>query len=263
MEKERVDILIVKRGLAESRQQAQALVMAGLVFSGTQRIDKSSHMIETDKDLNVKDSLPYVSRGGLKLREAIQSFQFVVSGKTVADLGASTGGFSDCLLQHGANKIYAVDVDIRQLDWRLRNNSRIVPIQKNARYLRGDDFHDVLDLVTIDLSFISVLKVLPSVKEFLTAGEIICLIKPQFEAERRQVGKKGIIRDLTVHEEVLNRVAYEARKIGFDFQSAMKPSVKGQKGNQEYFILWSSGKLGGKRDKAKTLIKEIVWNEKD
>ena len=263
MEKERVDVLIVKRGLAESRQQAQALVMAGLVFSGTQRIDKSGHMIEIDKELNIKERLPYVSRGGLKLREAIQDFQVEVSGKIAADLGASTGGFSDCLLQHRANKVYAVDVDIRQLDWRLQQNSRIIPIQKNARYLCRDDFHDSLDLVTIDLSFISVLKVLPSVKKILTAGEIICLIKPQFEAGRKQVGKKGIIRDLTVHEEVLQRIVLEAKRIGLDFQGVMKPSVKGQKGNQEYFILWSSGGLAGKLDKANILIKEIVWDEKD
>ncbi|MCK4759176.1 MAG: TlyA family RNA methyltransferase, partial [Candidatus Aminicenantes bacterium] len=163
MKKERADKVLSSRGLAESRQKAQALIMAGLVYSGEQRIEKPGQMIAVDMELSLKERLPYVSRGGLKLQEALEAFEIPVQDKIAADLGASTGGFTDCLLQKGAKMVYAVDVDTSQIDWRLREDPRVVCIEKNARYLSKGDFADIPEIVTTDLSFISVLKVLPAV----------------------------------------------------------------------------------------------------
>jgi len=261
--KERADITIVKRGLAESLQKAQALIMAGLVFSEDRRIEKSGQMLDPGQEIYLKEKLPYVGRGGLKLAEALEKMDINVMGKTAADLGSSTGGFTDCLLQKGANRVYAVDVDIRQIDYRLRRDSRVILIEKNARYLEKRDFSDNLDIVTTDLSFISVLKVLPAVKGFLGDGELISLIKPQFEVGKNQVGKKGIVRNPALHEEVLNRIIIAAGKIGFYMKKLIKTSVRGQKGNQEFFILWS---LKGKPlspARVSEAIKETVWNEKN
>jgi 23S rRNA (cytidine1920-2'-O)/16S rRNA (cytidine1409-2'-O)-methyltransferase len=190
MKKERADKVLANRGLADSYQKAQALIMAGLVFSGKQRIEKPGQMIASDRELTLKEKNPYVSRGGLKLAEALEVFEIPIQNKVAADLGASTGGFTDCLLRKGAKRVYAVDVDISQLDWHLKEDSRVVCIEKNARYLTKDDFAPAPDIVTTDLSFISVLKVLPAVKEFLGNGQLLSLIKPQFEARKEQVGKK-------------------------------------------------------------------------
>ena len=262
MKKERADKIITGRGLAESRQKAQALIMAGLVFSEGQRVEKPGQMISIDQEISLKEKMPYVSRGGLKLEEALEAFKIPIKGKVAADLGASTGGFIDCLLQKGAKRIYAVDVDIRQIDWRLREDPRVICIKKNARYLKKDDFENALDIVTTDLSFISVLKVLPAVKEFLGDGKLLSLIKPQFEVGKGQVGKKGVIRNPALHEDVLGKIIEEAHKMGFALRGLIKSSHRGQKGNREFFVFWSleEGSLG--QGEVQRLIKEAVWNEK-
>ncbi len=263
MKKERVDKLIASRGLAESREKAQALVMAGLVYSEGRRVEKPGQKFDIDQEIVLKDATPYVSRGGLKLEQALEAFQVIVQGKVAADVGSSTGGFTDCLLQKGAKKVYAVDVDTRQLDWRLREDPRVICIEKNARYLRKEDFEDNLDIVTLDLSFISVLKVLPALKEFIGTGRLITLIKPQFEAGRGQVGKKGVVRDPALHEQVLKRVIDEARRMSFFPKGLIKSSVRGQKGNREFFILWSMAEEPLSALEVENLIKEAVRDEKD
>ena len=262
MKKERADKIIAGRGLAESRQKAQALIMAGMVFSEGERIGKPGQMISIDQEISLKEKMPYVGRGGLKLEEALEVFKISVEGKVAADLGASTGGFIDCLLQRGAKRIYAVDVDIRQIDWHLKEDPRIICLQKNARYLRKDDFEDELDIVTIDLSFISVLKVLPAVKEFLDDGLLLALIKPQFEVGKGQVGKKGVVRNPALHAEFLGRIIEEAHTMGFALRGLVKSSHRGQKGNREFFVLWSQGEESMGKDEVQRSIKEAVWNEK-
>lgn len=237
-EKKRADHVLVVRGLAESRQKAQALIMSGGVWSKNGRVEKPGQLLFPDQELTVKEKMPFVGRGGLKLAEALDVFEVSPQGKTAADLGASTGGFTDCLLQKGARRVYAVDVDTRQLDWRLRKDERVVLIEKNARYLRRENFEEPISLVTMDLSFISVIKVLPAVRGFLEEGTLLTLIKPQFEVGRRQVGKKGIVRDPALHRDVLLRINEGARTEGFFFQDIIKCSARGQKGNQEYFVRW-------------------------
>jgi len=263
MKKERADKVVAGRGLAESQQKAQALIMAGLVFSKGQRIEKPGQMIGIDQEISLKERMPYVSRGGLKLEEALEAFKIPVQGKVAADLGASTGGFVDCLLQKGAKKVYAVDVDTTQIDWRLSEDLRVVCIKKNARYLKKDDFGDELNIVTTDLSFISVLKVLPAVKDFLGGGKLLSLIKPQFEARKGQVGKKGVVRNPALHEDVLNRIIEEAHKMGFALKGLIKSSQRGQKGNREFFVFWSLKEESLIQDEIQRLIKEAVWNEKN
>ncbi|MBN1272049.1 MAG: TlyA family RNA methyltransferase [Candidatus Aminicenantes bacterium] len=239
--RERADRVMVSRGLAESRQKAQALIMSGVVWTDGRRVEKPGQLLSPDQKLSVKEKMPFVGRGGLKLAEALDVFRISPKGKTAADLGASTGGFTDCLLQRGARRVYAVDVDTRQLDWRLRSDERVILIEKNARYLGREDFADPVNLITLDLSFISLLKVLPAVFTFLTDGVLLTLIKPQFEVGRKQVGKKGIVRDPALHREILFRVIQEARKMGFFFQDVIKCTVRGQKGNREYFARWTLG----------------------
>jgi len=261
--KERADKLLFNRGLAESRQKAQALILAGNVFFRDKRIEKAGQMIDVDQEIFLKSNLLYVSRGGLKLEEALKVFQVSVKDKTAADLGASTGGFTDCLLKNGAKKVYAVDVNTRQLDWNLRKDPRVFLIERNARYLNRYDFPETLDIVTSDLSFISVIKVLPAVKGILGEGKLISLIKPQFEVRKNQVGKRGIVRNPSLHEEVLMRIIEEAEKMGFYFEKVFKCSVRGQKGNQEFFIIFSLNGQTLPHAERQRLIKEAVWNEKD
>lgn len=261
--KARADKILMDKGLAESRQRAQALIMAGLVFAGGEKIKKPGQRISNSKDIVVKEKMPYVSRGGLKLEEALDTFRISVDRKIAADLGSSTGGFTDCLLQRGARKVYAVDVDTRQLDWRLREDPRVRLIEKNARYLSGDDFSDTLDIITMDLSFISILKVLPAVKTFLGRGKMVALIKPQFEVGKGQVGKKGVVRDPRLHEEVLIRMIDKAGKIGLNLRGLCRTSLRGQKGNQEFFILWSIEEQALSSGRMNALLKEAVWNEKN
>lgn len=261
--KERADKVVVDRGLAESYQKAQALIMAGRVFSDGERIDKPGQKVNSNQEIIIKEQMPYVSRGGFKLSEALDRFGISVSRKIAADLGSSTGGFTDCLLQQGAQKVYAVDVDTRQLDWRLRQDSRVVLIEKNARYLDKDDFSDPLDIITADLSFISVLKVLPAIKGFIGDGVLVALIKPQFEVGKGQVGKKGVVRDPSLHEKVLVEMIEEAEEVGFHAVGLAKSPIRGQKGNREFFLLWSIQRPALTPNRMKTLIKEAVWNEQD
>jgi len=261
--KERADRLMVAQGLAESRHKAQALIMAGLVYSKNEKIEKPGQLLKEGQRLIVKETLPYVSRGGLKLAAALEGFQLSVSGKVAVDLGASTGGFTDCLLQFGARKVYAVDVDTRQLDWNLRQDPRVVLLQKNARYLEKEDITENVELITLDLSFISLLKVLPAISSFLESGQLVSLIKPQFEVGKGQVGKKGVIRDRHQHEEVLHQVIQGGKALGFNTEGILRSPIKGQKGNREFFILWSlqAASLDGER--LSNLIKETVWDEND
>ncbi|NOR15933.1 MAG: TlyA family rRNA (cytidine-2'-O)-methyltransferase [Candidatus Aminicenantes bacterium] len=261
--KERADRLMVAQGLAESRQKAQALIMAGLVYSKDQKIDKPGQLLKEDQSLDLKETLPYVSRGGLKLAAALEGFRLSVTDKVAVDLGASTGGFTDCLLQRGACKVYAVDVDTRQLDWGLRQDPRVVLIQKNARYLQKEDIPEKIQFITLDLSFISVLKVLPAVSSLLGSGDLVSLIKPQFEVGKGQVGKKGVIRDLRQHEEVLQQVIQGAQALGFIAGGILRSPIKGQKGNREFFILWSLQAEAMDGERLSHLIKETVWNEND
>jgi 23S rRNA (cytidine1920-2'-O)/16S rRNA (cytidine1409-2'-O)-methyltransferase len=261
--KERADKVVVDRGMAESRHKAQALIMAGRVFSDGQRIEKPGQKVNPEQEIMVKEKMPFVGRGGLKLHEALETFGISVSGKIAADLGSSTGGFTDCLLQEGARRVYAVDVDTRQLDRRLREDPRVELIEKNARYLKKDDFSDSPDIITADLSFISVLKVLPAIKGVIDDGILVALIKPQFEVGKDQVGKKGVVRDLHLHEEVLVKLIEEAEEIGFHAVGLARSPILGQKGNKEFFILWSTQIPALTLDRMKALIKEAVWNEQN
>lgn len=261
MRKERADKVLAFQGLAESREKAQALIMAGLVFSSGQRIEKPGQKIDIDQKIFLKERIPYVGRGGLKLEKALNAFRIIVKGKVAADLGASTGGFTDCLLQKGARKVYAVDVDTSQIDWQLRRDSRVILVKKNVRFLERSDFKDILDVITMDLSFISVLKVLPAVKGFLGRGYLLCLLKPQFEVGKDQVGKKGVVRNPALHEEVLARIIEEAFMMGFRLKGLIKSPIRGQKGNREFFtFLTLVGEPLGQEEVHK-LIEEAVWDD--
>ncbi|MCK4336458.1 MAG: TlyA family RNA methyltransferase [Candidatus Aminicenantes bacterium] len=260
--KERVDKVLVNRGLAENCHKAQALILAGMVFTGDKRVEKPGQMIMPEQDLTLKEKPPFVSRGGLKLEEALDAFNLVVEGKVAADLGSSTGGFTDCMIQRGAKKVFALDVDTRQFDWRLSQNPRITLIKKNVRYLEKSDFYEDLDLITMDLSFISVLTVLPAVRKVLNRADLVSLIKPQFEVGRHQVGKKGIVRDPVLHQDVLERIIDEARYLGFKAKGVIKTSIRGQKGNQEFFILWTLMNTDPYTLDIQSMIKEAVWSEK-
>jgi 23S rRNA (cytidine1920-2'-O)/16S rRNA (cytidine1409-2'-O)-methyltransferase len=274
MNKDRADKVLVARKLANSREKAQALIMAGLVFSAGRRIEKSGQLIALDTEIVVQKKFPYVGRGGLKLEEALDVFQISIAGKIAADVGSSTGGFTDCLLQRGASKVYAVDVDTRQLDSRLREDPRVVLIEKNARFLARGDFSDAIDLVTMDVSFISILKILPALRDILWRGHksgqdarrgpalLLSLIKPQFEVGKGQVGKKGIVRETNLHEEVLQKIAGEAAELGFKLRALTKCSVRGQKGNCEFFGLWSLEGLPPAGPDMLQWIKEVARDEK-
>lgn len=238
--KERLDILLVKKGLSPSREKAKATIMAGLVFSQGQRLDKPGLELNEDAILEVKgDLLPYVSRGGLKLEKAIQVFPVSLEGAVVADIGASTGGFTDCALQNGAQRVYAIDVGYGQLDWKLRTDSRVVCMERvNARYLERDSLPEQVDLVVSDVAFISITKIFPAMLEILKEdGQIITLIKPQFEAGREHIGKKGVVKDPQVHQWVLEHVLEEAEKFGLAVKGVDFSPIRGPEGNIEY-LAW-------------------------
>ena len=240
-EKERLDVLIVSRGLAPSREKAKALIMAGDVFVNGQREDKPGTTFEEEKitSLEVKGAtIPYVSRGGLKLEKAVKNFGFSLEGKVCMDIGASTGGFTDCMLQNGAVKVYSVDVGHGQLDWKLRSDERVVCMEKtNFRYMVRDDIEDDLDFASCDVSFISLTKILlPARRLIKDNGEMVCLIKPQFEAGRDKVGKKGVVRDPAVHSEVVHRIYDYMGIAGFEVLHLEYSPIKGPEGNIEYLI---------------------------
>ncbi|MCD7813217.1 MAG: TlyA family RNA methyltransferase [Lachnospiraceae bacterium] len=262
--KERLDILLVQQGLAPSREKAKALIMAGEVLVGGQREDKAGTMIDTAAEITVKGGkLRYVSRGGLKLEKAMQTFPGITpEGKVCMDVGASTGGFTDCMLQNGATRVYAVDVGHGQLDWGLRNDPRVVCMERtNIRYVVPEDIEAPPSFVSIDVSFISLTKVLTPVKNLMAkAGDIVCLIKPQFEAGREKVGKKGVVRDPEVHEEVIRRVIEYAAAIGLHAIALTYSPVKGPEGNIEYLV-WLK-KSGGPAENMDTEDTDMEPNDR-
>ena len=237
--KERLDLLLVNRGLAPSREKAKAMIMEGNVFVANQREDKAGSMFPSDCQIEIHgNTLKYVSRGGLKLEKAMTHFGISLQDKICMDIGASTGGFTDCMLQNGAKKVYAVDVGYGQFAWKLRCDERVVCMEKtNIRYVTPQDIDDILDFASIDVSFISLTKVLGPAKELLSKqGEIVCLIKPQFEAGREKVGKKGVVRDKEVHKEVILKVIHFAKELGFAVRNLEFSPIKGPEGNIEYLL---------------------------
>lgn len=238
--KERLDVILVKQGFAPSREKAKAILMAGNVFVDGQREDKAGTTFDESRiHIEIKgSSLKYVSRGGLKLEKAMTHFGISLEGRVCMDVGASTGGFTDCMLQNGASKVYAVDVGHGQLDWKLRNDPRVVCMEKtNIRYVTEADVQDRIQFASIDVSFISLTKVLEPVKKLLTEdGQVVCLIKPQFEAGREKVGKKGVVREKSTHAEVIEAVISYGREIGFGVLNLEFSPVKGPEGNIEYLL---------------------------
>lgn len=239
MKKERLDTLLVQRGFFESRSRAQAAIMAGQVLVNEQKIDKTGTQVAPDAVIRLLGGdLKYVSRGGLKLEKAVGCFNLDLTGKIAADIGASTGGFTDCALQNGAARVYAIDVGYGQLAWKLRSDERVVNMERtNVRYLEADSLPEKVDVATIDVAFISLDKVLPAVKKIIADdGIVIALIKPQFEAGKENVGKKGVVRDPQVHLTVINNVIATARELGFKIAGLDYSPVKGPEGNIEYLL---------------------------
>ena len=237
--KERLDVLLVQQGYASSREKAKAIIMAGQVYVDGQKEDKAGSMFKEEAKIEVRgNTLKYVSRGGLKLEKAMSHFAVTLEGKVCMDVGASTGGFTDCMLQNGAVKVYSVDVGHGQLDWKLRNDPRVVCMEKtNIRYVTPEDIQEPVAFSSIDVSFISLTKVLLPVRNLLTEdGEVVCLIKPQFEAGREKVGKKGVVRDKKVHLEVIEKVIAFAREQGFSVLHLEFSPIKGPEGNIEYLV---------------------------
>ncbi len=235
--KKRLDVAMVERGLAESRQKAQAVIMAGQVFVDGQRVDKAGAPVTEARAIEVRGrALPYVSRGGLKLEKAMQLWPIALNGAVCADIGASTGGFTDCMLQNGAQKVYAVDVGYNQLDYRLRTHPQVVCMERtNARYLTQEQIPDPLDFFSVDVSFISLNLILPALRPLMKeTGEGVCLVKPQFEAGKDKVGKKGVVRDPEVHLEVLEHFLEYAACAGFSVKDITFSPIRGPEGNIEY-----------------------------
>ena len=238
--KVRLDVLLVNRGMAESREKAKAIIMEGKVFVKGQREDKAGSMFDEAAPIEIHgQKLKYVSRGGLKLEKAVAHFDLQLEGKTCMDVGSSTGGFTDCMLQNGAVKVYAVDVGTNQLDWKLRSDPRVVCMEKtNIRYLLPEHIDEAPEFTSIDVAFISLTKVLRPVKELLSPdGQVVALIKPQFEAGRDKVGKKGVVREKSTHLEVIRQVLSFAWAIGFDILALEFSPIKGPEGNIEY-LAW-------------------------
>ncbi len=249
MAKKRLDVLLCEHGLAESREKAKTIIMSGIVYVNGVKEDKAGSMFSEDGgELHIEvrgNTLRYVSRGGLKLEKAIDTFGVDVSGKVCMDIGASTGGFTDCMLQNGAVKVFAVDVGHGQLAWKLRNDERVICMEKmNIRYITPQDINnEMLDFASVDVSFISLDKVLPAAKPLLKAdARMVCLIKPQFEAGREEVGKKGVVRDVKVHEKVVERISALSTELGFAVLGLTFSPVKGPEGNIEYLIYISNNK---------------------
>ena len=237
--KERLDVLLVKRNLASSREKAKAIIMSGNVFVDGQREDKAGTTFADEVQIEIKGhTLPYVSRGGLKLEKAIKNFDVNVEGKVCTDVGSSTGGFTDCMLQNGARKVFAIDVGRGQLDWKLRQDERVVCMEKtNIRYVTPEDLGEPIDFSSIDVSFISLTKVLLPIRNYLKEnGQVVALIKPQFEAGREKVGKKGVVREKSTHVEVITKVIEFACSIGFRILNLEFSPIKGPEGNIEYLI---------------------------
>ncbi len=259
LKKMRADELLVSKGMVESREKAKRLIMAGKVYINGEKVDKASRKFDEKSDIVIKEPEKYVSRGGYKIESAWKKFQFDIEGKVCCDIGASTGGFTDFLLQHGARKVYAIDVGRGQLHWKLRNDSRVVVMEKtNARYLQDEDLGEKVDFVTCDVSFISVLKIAHSIYNILKdGGSFLILVKPQFEAPRNKV-RKGVVKDKETHKEVLLKVVDFLHDIGFIVKDIWYSGVKGPKGNIEYFVF--GNKNGGSRmiKNSNKVVSEVV-----
>ena len=268
MKKERLDVLMVQRNLAESREKAKALIMSGIVYVNGQKEDKAGTSFEETVQIEVRgNTLKYVSRGGLKLEKAMSRFGVQLAGKVCMDVGASTGGFTDCMLQNGAVKVYAVDVGHGQLAWMLRNDDRVICMEKtNIRYVTPEDIGDRIEFASIDVSFISLTKVLGPVKQLLTdEGQVVCLIKPQFEAGREKVGKKGVVREKSVHLEVIEMVMDYARSIGFGILGLEFSPIKGPEGNIEYLLYLQNilQENGGQEDNVQKITGEKTTDQEE
>ena len=261
VEKERLDVLLVQQGLANSRELAKAYIMAGNVYVDGQKEDKAGTKVAVTAKLEVKgNQMKYVSRGGYKLEKAMDGFGIRLNGKICLDIGASTGGFTDCMLQNGASKVYAIDVGYGQFAWKLRNDERVVCLEKtNVRYVTHEQVPDEGDFASIDVSFISLTKVLPAVLGVLgEKGQLVCLIKPQFEAGREKVGKKGVVRDSSVHREVIEMIVEYVRTqslgiLGLDFSP-----IKGPEGNIEYLIYLDKSRSGMHEDEVQARVDTVV-----
>ena len=261
VEKERLDVLLVQQGLANSRELAKAYIMAGNVYVDGQKEDKAGTKVAVTAKLEVKgNQMKYVSRGGYKLEKAMDVFGIRLNGKICLDIGASTGGFTDCMLQNGASKVYAIDVGYGQFAWKLRNDERVVCLEKtNVRYVTHEQVPDEGDFASIDVSFISLTKVLPAVLGVLgEKGQLVCLIKPQFEAGREKVGKKGVVRDSSVHREVIEMIVEYVRTqslgiLGLDFSP-----IKGPEGNIEYLIYLDKSQSGMHEDEVQARVDTVV-----
>ncbi len=239
MNKERIDVLLVEKGFFESREKAKASIMAGVVYANEQKIDKAGEEVSIDAKLEVRENIcPYVSRGGLKLEKAVKFFGVNLKDKVCMDIGASTGGFTDCMLQNGAKKVFSVDVGYGQFAWKLRQDERVVCMERtNIRYVTDEQIGEKLDFASIDVSFISLTKVLPVAFNLLKDdGEVVALIKPQFEAGREQVGKKGVVRDSKVHKEVIEKIIAFSESIGFCVKNLSFSPIKGPEGNIEFLL---------------------------
>jgi 23S rRNA (cytidine1920-2'-O)/16S rRNA (cytidine1409-2'-O)-methyltransferase len=264
VKKERVDVLLVERGLIDTREKAKRSIMAGIVYSGDQRIDKPGIKLEIDKPLSIKgNAIPYVGRGGLKLEKAINEFHLNLQDKIVIDVGASTGGFTDCALQHGARLVYALDVGYNQLAWKLRQDTRVVVMERtNFRYVTPEQLHQgAPNFATIDVSFISLKLILPVLKQLLAKdNDVIALVKPQFEAGRAEVGKKGIVRDRAVHEKVLAEMIGFSIAEGFSVNNLSYSPITGGEGNIEFLLHLTYGALPdlGEKNLQQSRISEIV-----
>lgn len=261
-EKNRIDVILVEKGFFDSRERARKTIMAGIVFVDNQRVDKPGTKVPVDAKIEIKGKvLPYVSRGGLKLEKAMKEFGVELTNKTALDIGASTGGFTDCMLMNGAKKVFAIDVGYGQLAWKLRQDERVVTMERtNIRYVKKEDLNEEIDFASIDVSFISLKLVLPVAKELIKEhGEIVCLIKPQFEAGREKVGKKGVVRDENVHKEVINKIVSFAIEIGFSVKGLSFSPIKGPEGNIEYLAYLVNKEMSEEIDVG-NLVEKIVFD---
>lgn len=259
--KERLDILLVEKGFFPSREKAKSAIMAGEVLVEGERVDKSGQRIKVESNISVTEKeAAFVSRGGEKLEKALKVFNVNVKGKRAIDVGASTGGFTDCLLKYGAEKVYCIDVGYGQLAWKLQKDSRVVVIDRtNIRYLTADKFNDLFELATIDVSFISLDKVLPAVYNLLKEkGEVVALIKPQFEAGREFIQKGGLVKKAEVHQTVIERICEKAQKIGFSIQGLTFSPLKKTSGNIEYFICLIKNSGKDKANNFPQIVEEVV-----
>lgn len=269
IKKERLDVLLVDRGLAETREKAKRTIMAGLVYTNENRLDKPGEKVNIDIPLTVKGNLlPYVSRGGLKLEKALKVFDLDVNGKKLLDIGASTGGFTDCALQNGAEMSYALDVGYNQLAWKLRQDERVVVMERtNFRYVKPEDLvKGMPDFASIDVSFISLRLILPVLKTLLVSGsDVVALVKPQFEAGREQVGKKGIVRDRKVHEQVLDRIISFSMEEGYDVMDLSFSPITGGDGNIEFLLhlTWNNPEDEKGKSMLRILPEAVVTNAHD